>query len=51
MQENDEGVPIRKDCAKAVKSINVSFRDVNISKDGRVTVAEREESERTALGR
>ena len=49
VQEDDEGVPIRKDSAKAVKSMNVFLRDVNISKDGRVTVAGREESGRTAL--
>ena len=49
VEEDDEGVPILKDPAKAVKSMNVSLRDVNISKDGRVTVAGREESGRTAL--
>lgn len=49
VEEDDVDVPTRKDPAKAVKSMNVSLRDVNISKDGKVTVAGREESGRTAL--
>ncbi|KII86356.1 hypothetical protein PLICRDRAFT_177908 [Plicaturopsis crispa FD-325 SS-3] len=44
--QDEEVLPAR---AKAVKSMNVSLRDVNISKDGKVIVAGREESGRTAM--
>jgi len=49
VEEDDEGVPLRKQPIKAVKSMNVSLKDVNISRDGKVTVAGREESGRTAM--
>jgi hypothetical protein len=49
VEEDDEGVSLRKQPIKAVKSMNVSLKDVNISRDGKVTVAGREESGRTAM--
>ena len=49
--EEDEEEPQIHTVAKPVvtKSINVALRDVNISKDGKVIVAGREESGRTEL--
>jgi len=49
--EEDEEEPPLHAVAKPVvtKSINVALRDVNISKDGKVIVAGREESGRTEL--
>ena len=49
VEEDDDGVPLRQDPAKSAKSMNVSLKDVNISKDGKVMVAGREESGRTAM--
>lgn len=49
VEEDDSGVPIRKDPLRSVKAMNVSLKDVNISKDGKVTVAGRDESGRTAM--
>jgi microfibrillar-associated protein 1 len=49
VEEDDDGVPLPKDPAKFSKSMNVSLKDVNISKDGKVTVAGREESGRTVM--
>jgi microfibrillar-associated protein 1 len=48
--EDEEGPPIRAVTKPATtKAINVSLKDVNISKDGKVIVAGREESGRTEL--
>ncbi|KZP32431.1 hypothetical protein FIBSPDRAFT_775220 [Athelia psychrophila] len=49
VEEDDEGMPIKQEPAKAVKAMNVSLKNVDISKDGKVTVAGREESGRTAM--
>jgi microfibrillar-associated protein 1 len=49
VEEDDDGVPLRRDPVKAVKAMNVSLKDVNISRDGKVTVAGRGESGRTAM--
>lgn len=49
VEEAHGGIPIRKDPVKSVKAMNVSLKDVNISKDGKVTVAGRDESGRTAM--
>jgi hypothetical protein len=46
-EDEDEGQLARGPAAPR-KGMNVSLRDVNISKDGKVTVAGREESGRTA---
>ena len=50
-QEEDEDEPPIRAATKPVvtKSINVALKDVNISKDGKVIVAGREESGRTEL--
>jgi microfibrillar-associated protein 1 len=48
VEEDDEDY-LPKGPAKSSKSMNVSLKDVNISKDGKVTVAGREESGRTAM--
>ena len=49
--EEDEDEPRARVVTKpvATKSINVALKDVNISKDGKVIVAGREESGRTEL--
>jgi microfibrillar-associated protein 1 len=48
--EGDEITPpVHLGVAKSVKSMNVSLKDVSISKDGKVIVAGREESGRTAV--
>lgn len=49
VEEDDEGVHLRNAPVKPVKAMNVSLKDVNISRDGKVTVAGRQESGRTAL--
>lgn len=50
VQEDDEDLPTAQHVSKAkIKSMNVSLKDVNISKDGKVIVAGRDESGRTAL--
>ncbi|KAJ6627009.1 splicing factor, Prp19-binding domain-containing protein [Mycena sp. CBHHK59/15] len=48
-EDEDEDVKSPPRLQKPAKSMNVSLRDVNISKDGKVIVAGREESGRTAL--
>lgn len=50
-EEEDEDEPPIRAVAKPVvtKSINVALKDVNISKDGRVIVAGKEESGKTEL--
>ncbi|KAK0208047.1 splicing factor, Prp19-binding domain-containing protein [Desarmillaria ectypa] len=50
VREDDEDLPTAQNVPKArIKSMNVSLKDVNISKDGKVIVAGRDESGRTAL--
>jgi microfibrillar-associated protein 1 len=48
VEEEDDNIPIRTDPVKMVKGMNIALRDVNI-RDGKVIVAGREESGRTAL--
>jgi microfibrillar-associated protein 1 len=49
-EEDDGSVPLRTvPAAAAAKSMNIALKDVNISRDGKVVVAGREESGRTAL--
>jgi len=49
-EEDEEEPPVHAVTKPVVtKSINVALRDVNISKDGKVIVAGREESGRTEL--
>lgn len=45
--EEEEEMPLRTDAPKSTKSMNLTLKDVNISKDGKVIVAGREESGRT----
>jgi hypothetical protein len=47
VEEDDEEVQLRMDLPKPMKSMNVTLKDVNISKDGKVIVGGREESGRT----
>lgn len=47
--EDDEEMQLRKDPQKSKKLMNVTLKDVNISKDGKVIVAGREESGRTLV--
>jgi hypothetical protein len=51
LDNDDEGedIPLRAEAKPNVKSMNVTLRDVNISKDGKVIVAGREESGRTEV--
>ncbi|KAF5361722.1 hypothetical protein D9758_007387 [Tetrapyrgos nigripes] len=42
-------MPMKTEHGKPTKSMNIALRDVNISKEGKVIVAGREESGRTAL--
>ncbi|KIK70345.1 hypothetical protein GYMLUDRAFT_147561 [Collybiopsis luxurians FD-317 M1] len=46
--DEDEDMPMKIDSVKT-KSMNIALRDVNISKDGKVIVAGREESGKTTL--
>ncbi|KIJ68827.1 hypothetical protein HYDPIDRAFT_25080 [Hydnomerulius pinastri MD-312] len=48
-EDEDESIPTRAAQVKAAKAMNVTLKDVSISKDGKVIVAGREESGRTAL--
>jgi len=48
--EDEGGAPVRVDALKQVrKAMNVSLKDVNISNEGKVIVAGREESGRTLM--
>ncbi|KAJ7651978.1 microfibrillar-associated protein MFAP1, Zn finger, CCHC type protein [Mycena polygramma] len=47
--DDDDARPVVPVASKPTKSMNVALRDVNISKDGKVIVAGREESGRTAM--
>ncbi|KAG5649937.1 hypothetical protein H0H81_001398 [Sphagnurus paluster] len=49
VDDEEEDMPLRTDVKVAAKSMNVALKDVNISKDGKVIVAGREESGRTAV--
>lgn len=48
--EEDEGMTLRTEIAKT-RAMNIALKDVSVSKDGRVKVAGKEESGRTALER
>lgn len=48
-EDEDEDMPMRADAVKASKAMNIALKDVNISREGKVIVAGREESGRTAL--
>lgn len=49
-EEDEEGtLPVKAGQGKVVKTMNLSLKDVNISKEGKVIVAGREESGRTKL--
>jgi microfibrillar-associated protein 1 len=47
--DEEEATRLRMEAPKSLKAMNVTLNDVSISKDGRVIVAGREESGRTAL--
>jgi len=47
--EEDGGTLLREETRTKITSMNVTLKDVNISKDGKVIVAGREESGRTVL--
>ncbi|RDB29169.1 Microfibrillar-associated protein 1 [Hypsizygus marmoreus] len=49
VEEEAEYIVLRTEERKLVKSMNVTLKDVNISKEGKVIVAGREESGRTAM--
>ncbi|KAJ7596838.1 splicing factor, Prp19-binding domain-containing protein, partial [Mycena floridula] len=46
--DEDEDIPLRQEPSRVSKAMNIALKDVNISRDGKVTVAGREESGRTA---
>jgi microfibrillar-associated protein 1 len=48
-EEEEESMHLRTEAPKSIKAMNVTLKDVNISKDGKVIVAGRVESGRTAL--
>lgn len=48
-EEEEESLPIRSTQAKSARALNVSLKDVSISRDGKVIVAGREESGRTLM--
>lgn len=47
--DDDDDLQLRTDESKPVKAMNISLKEVNISKEGKVIVAGREESGRTAV--
>lgn len=47
-QDADEDVPLHSEVPRLTKSMNIALKDVNISKEGKVIVAGREESGKTA---
>lgn len=49
IEEEEESMRLRTEAPKSMKAMNVTLKDVNISKDGKVIVAGRIESGRTAL--
>lgn len=48
-QEEEESLPTRSTEVKSSRTLNVSLKDVSISRDGKVIVAGREESGRTVM--
>ncbi|THU87771.1 hypothetical protein K435DRAFT_804053 [Dendrothele bispora CBS 962.96] len=48
-EEDENEMPVHEERGKATKAMNITLKDVNISKDGKVIVAGREESGRTAM--
>lgn len=48
-EEEEESLPTRSTQAKSARALNVSLKDVSISRDGKVIVAGREESGRTLM--
>jgi len=49
-EEDEEGtLPVKSGQGRVTKTMNLSLKDVNISKEGKVIVAGREESGRTKL--
>jgi microfibrillar-associated protein 1 len=48
-EDDEEAMRIQKEVPKSIKAMNVTLKDVNISKDGKVIVGGREESGRTAV--
>jgi microfibrillar-associated protein 1 len=48
-EEEEESLPTRPTETKSARALNVSLKDVNISRDGKVIVAGREESGRTLM--
>lgn len=48
-EEEEESLAIRSTQAKSARALNVSLKDVSISRDGKVIVAGREESGRTLM--
>ena len=50
VEEEEDGLEVRKEAVKAAtKGINVTLRDVNISKEGKVTIAGKSEVGKTAV--
>lgn len=49
MEEEDESMQLQEEAPKSMKAMNVTLKDVNISKDGKVIVSGRMESGRTAF--
>jgi hypothetical protein len=48
-EDEQAEMPMRTESGKLTKSMNIALRDVNISKEGKVIVAGREESGRTVM--
>ncbi|KAF8446341.1 splicing factor, Prp19-binding domain-containing protein [Boletus edulis BED1] len=48
-EEEEEPLPARSTLTKSARALNVSLKDVSISRDGKVIVAGREESGRTLM--
>ena len=48
-EEEEESLPTRSSQPKSARALNVSLKDVSISRDGKVIVAGREESGRTLM--
>ncbi|KAF9066568.1 splicing factor, Prp19-binding domain-containing protein [Rhodocollybia butyracea] len=48
-EDEEEDIPVNKNSIPKSKSMNIALRDVNISKEGKVIIAGREESGKTAL--
>jgi microfibrillar-associated protein 1 len=48
-EDDDEALPVKTGQDRVMKTMNLTLKDVNISKEGKVIVAGREESGRTRL--